>query len=81
LDGDFAAKKVPNAGLLRQVCGEVAASLSLLKTCIKRSDDFNVVSFLGYVEAKTSELDTLDDGELLRRLTAAQARARLALAR
>jgi hypothetical protein len=78
LGGDFAAKKVPDAALLRRTCAEVAASLSMLKKCIKRSDDFDVGGFLGYVESKSIELTSLDDGALLRRLVEAQERARAA---
>lgn len=81
LGGDFAAKKVPDVAVLRRACEEVAASLSLLKSCMKRSDDFDVGGFLGHVEAKTKELRALDDGEVLSRLSKAQATERERVAR
>lgn len=81
LGGDFAAKKVPDIAVLRRASEEVAASLSLLKSCIKRSDDFDVDGFLRHVEAKTTEFRALEDGELLRRLSRAQAAERERVAR
>jgi hypothetical protein len=81
LGGDFAAKKIPNVAMLRRACEEVAASLTLLKSCLKRADDFDVAGFLGYVEAMTIELRALDDSELLSRLAKAQAAERERVAR
>jgi hypothetical protein len=76
LGGDFAAKKVPDVALLRRACGEVAASFVLLKTCVKRSDNFDVGRFLDSVEAKLAELNAIDDGRVLSRLKEAQAASR-----
>ena len=76
LGGDFAAQKVPDVALLRRACGEVAASFVLLKTCVKRSDNFDVGRFLDSVEAKVAELNAIDDGRVLSRLKEAQAASR-----
>jgi hypothetical protein len=81
LGGDFAPKKVPDAALLRRAYAEVAASLPLLKKCVKSSDDFDIGRFLGYIDAKLVELNALDDGQLLRRLAEAQATERERVAR
>ena len=73
LDGDFAAKKIPDFALLRRACGEVAESLAMLQSCVKRTDGLEVGRFLSFVDAKTVELSALDDGQLLRRLREEQA--------
>ena len=72
LGGDFAAKKVPDVALLRRTCDEVAASLELLKTCVKRSDNFDVKRFLSFVDGKIVELSALDDAQVLHCLREAQ---------
>lgn len=76
LGREFAAKKVPDVALLRRTCVEVAASFALLKTCVKRSDDFDVGRFLAHVDARIAELNALDDAQLLLRLKVAQAAER-----
>lgn len=81
LGGNFAAKKVPDVVVLRQTCEEVAASMSLLKSCVKSSDAFDVGGFLRHVEVKTKELRDIDDIELLARLAKAQATERERVAR
>jgi len=76
LGADFATMRVPDTGLLRRTCAEVAASLLLLAKCVKRSDDFDVGGFLGYVDAKILELSAFEDSELLHRLAEVQAAER-----
>ncbi len=78
LEGDLAAKKIPDVALLRRACAEVAASFALIEKCIKRSDDFDFERFIRYIDAKAAERTKVDDRELLLRLAGAAERSRMA---